>query len=462
MLKTLPFLTSKRFWLGLAGVLGVMLILGFVWFKTKPDEVDALELRRSDFLASLTITGEVRADQTTNLGAPATARITEIAVDEGDAVLKGQLLVRMEQGAVQAQAAQARANVAVSQAALADLRQWRRQEEITQLGARVEEARQALAQANAQMKSAQTQSGLDTATRARYEKLYQQEFISRQELDEVTSRAGASSENTAAVRAQQQQAAARLKQAQADLAIARNGPTAPAISQASANVRSAQGAAEAAQSELDQRNIHAGFSGVVTARFHEPGDMVTAGQSILQLAAPDSMEVVAFVEEADIADIQLRQKAYVVLDAHPDTVLTGQVVRRGSRVNPENGTVEVTIRFTADALNNFSLLPGMTCDVNILRGELKNVLVVPTMAVRNVDGVTQVYRFDGNHLKPVTVTIRKITADRVEILSGVAAGDRIAAVARPGLLEKRSVAPHVIEAAETDNATGTKKKQKGL
>jgi HlyD family secretion protein len=191
-----------------------------------------------------------------------------------------------------------------------------------------------------------------------------------------------------------QSAAAGLRAAEAQVQIAREAVVAAeaGLLMADANLQYAQAAERQHAAELDQawidlaRTVIAAPSdGVVIGRDVDRGQTVAASLEAPTLftIAQDlrQMEVHAKVDEADIGQIRVGQRASFTVDAYPGRIFSGTVVQ--IRKAPEMVENVVTYTVVLSARNpDRVLLPGMTAIVQVVVAEAENVLTVPNAAVR--------------------------------------------------------------------------------
>lgn len=405
-----------------------------------------VRLTREDVLASLTVTGEIRARISVAVSSPINARITDIPVDVGDRVQVGDIVAVLDQDEVQARLREAVARLNQSEAALRNVLQGTRPEEIQRLRGQVSETRAGITQSQAELTTAQARLQ-DAQRRARRaERLFQQEFISRQDLDQAMTEEAAATGEVQRVRGNIQAARSRLAQVQQQLLQAQRGPTEPEISEARAARQAAAAQVQAIRSEVRDRYIRSSTTGVVVERIQDPGEIAIPGQPIVRIANRSTLEGIAFVEESDLPRVSVGDRAFIVLDSRPDRPVEGTVTKIGSEVNPENGTVEVTVMLMEEA-TDVRLLPGMTADINIITAVLPDALVIPATSVERLNGRTVVYLLLGRRLLRQPVEIRRISLDHYEVLQGVKAGDLIASDADPDLLKIRRVKPVLTNSA---------------
>ena len=148
----------------------------------------------------------------------------------------------------------------------------------------------------------------------------------------------------------------------------------------------------------------------------EEGQTVAAGfntPTLFNIAADlTQMRVIADVDEADIGGIEEGQRATFTVDAYPEDVFEGTVVqvRLGEKSSSTTSSV-VTYEVVINAPNNdLKLKPRLTANVTIYKQEKKNVVVVPSRALRftpnpsnakgyvvnNIDAPQKVWTLQGN------------------------------------------------------------------
>ncbi len=162
------------------------------------------------------------------------------------------------------------------------------------------------------------------------------------------------------------------------------------------------------------------------------GDSCWRGEKVLEIPDLRRMRAVGQVDEADAGRVAPGQKVSLRLDAHPDTVFTGAVssvrgsVQPRSRANP--GKV-VELGIDLDRTDSQQMSPGMRFVGTIEIERATRVLTVPAEAVLNrADGPVVLRRRSGRWGRPEEVRPRlgRRNATRVEVVSGLAEGDRVA------------------------------------
>ncbi|MGD9652642.1 MAG: efflux RND transporter periplasmic adaptor subunit [Candidatus Dadabacteria bacterium] len=138
-----------------------------------------------------------------------------------------------------------------------------------------------------------------------------------------------------------------------------------------------------AKTNVEGSVIRAPIDGIVLSRSVDPGESVTAdGKTLFVISSDlDEMKIDARVSEADIGKVSAGQSAKFRVDAYPNDVFTGAVtqVRNEPIVTNNVVTYNVVVMTKNDSMK---LKPGMSAEVRIVVSDKKNVLRVPTAALR--------------------------------------------------------------------------------
>lgn len=141
-----------------------------------------------------------------------------------------------------------------------------------------------------------------------------------------------------------------------------------------------------ASKQLANAEVLAPMEGAVLRRLVEQGEYAKAGDALFWVGKPKPLQVLAEIDEEDIAKVTLRQKAFIKADAFPDMAIQGVVSKLIPKGDPVNKIflAEITVPDEAD------LRIGMTTEVNIVVTEKPGVLLVPAAAY--VNGKVWVYK----------------------------------------------------------------------
>lgn len=306
-------------------VVAILVIANLSASSDKGFDVTSGVVERGDIISKVTATGRVNPKTEVKIQASVQATIVELPVKEGDHVHAGDLLVKLDQTRYKAAVRMAKANLASAKAEM-------KQNEANKL-----EAELALNRA---------------------EKLFDKGLLSEEEQI--------------------------ARKTAYDVAVARYEASQFQVEQNQANVIQAQ-------DQLDKTVLLSPMAGVITELNAEVGEIVLVGTMnnpgtvIMTVSDLSEIEVEAEVDETDIANVDLGQKAEIRVDAFPDTTFKGVVTEVGN-------SAKVSGSSSQDLVTNFlvkvqftktyePVRPGMTAEVDITTGEHDSVLYVPIQAV---------------------------------------------------------------------------------
>ncbi|MGP1675786.1 MAG: HlyD family secretion protein [Burkholderiales bacterium] len=298
-------------------------------------------------------------------------RIVELPVREGDSAQAGQVLVRIDDGIARARLAQAQADIeaarARAEAARAALALLRREipHAIAASEAGVATARTELAQAEAARK--QDARDLGRAQRLETDKFVGPQFVERAELALNTHQE------------QRDAALAGVERARQALNDARLGPERIRVRQAElaaalGALATAQAKSAEAQSALDDLTLTSPAAGVITSRYANSGEVITAGAPIFELVDLDRLYLKVFVPEKEIGKVRRGLAARIYSDAFPDQPFAATVRYIGSRAEftpkevqtpDERVKLMYEVRLYLDRNPAHTLTPGLPADAMI-------------------------------------------------------------------------------------------------
>jgi RND family efflux transporter MFP subunit len=198
---------------------------------------------------------------------------------------------------------------------------------------------------------------------------------------------------------------------------------------------------ELQQTDLDNATIRAPFSGIAISKDAQPGEMVSpvsAGggftrTGICTIVDMHSLEIEVDVNESYINRVTPSQDVSAVLDAYPDWQIPARVITIVPTADRQKATVLVRIAFKK---LDPRILPDMGVKVTFLRNDTDKsraaaaanaqpVTLVPKAAIK-VDGdVSVAFVIKGEVVERRAVRVGGTDGDRVEVLAGLHAGDRV-------------------------------------
>ena len=267
----MPKKISKR---ALGWIIGVsaVLVVAFIGFQIWKAKQNALP--------EGIVSGNGRLEgKLVDIAAKEALRVKEILVDEGAIVQPGQVLVRLDTATLDAQMAEANANIAA--------------------------AEERLAEANATIVKTKEEIGLAETEAARSQRLVQEGAGSQRELDVNTTKLG----TTKATRAE---ADAAMRTARQQIAVARES-------------------AEAVKTRIDDATLRSPVKGRVLYRLAEPGEVLASGGKALTLVNLEDIYMEIFLPSEHAASLKIDAESRIVLDFLPNQAIPAYV----SFVSPE-------------------------------------------------------------------------------------------------------------------------------
>jgi len=312
-------------------------------------------------------TATVRARTAAVLSSHVMAYVREVSVESGDHVREGQILVALD-------ARELDSHVLRAQAAEA-------------------EAMSAIPEAEGGVAGAQANLDLAQSTFKRMQELASKKSISDQEFDE---------------------ASARLKSAQAACEMARAKRR--QLDSKTAQVRQEL---RAAGMMRDYARIAAPFSGVVTARSVEPGNLAVPGAPLLTLERDGNHRLEASVEESRLPFLKRGQSVDVVLEA-----LDRRFTARVSEIEPSVDAASRTYMVKIDLPAVPHLRSGMFGRARFALGT-RQVMAIPPRAILERGQLESVLVVEDGLAHTRLVTTGERGPASVEVLSGLSAGEKI-------------------------------------
>lgn len=198
-----------------------------------------------------------------------------------------------------------------------------------------------------------------------------------------------------------------------------------------------------AQTNLGYATITSPIDGVVLSKEVEEGQTVASSfntPTLFKIARDlTDMRVIADVDEADIGDVKEGQRVTFTVDAFPDDTFEGQVTQVRQEATTESNVVTYEVVISAPN-DDLKLKPGLTANVVIFTMEAKDVLAVPSKALRftpreamlnsdetitDTDAKEKVWVKEGTNLKAVAVETGMTNGTLTQITKGLKPGTHV-------------------------------------
>lgn len=361
--------------------------------------VAAATVRRGDITSTFALTGNVVPAQQANLTSVISGAVRSVAVQIGEHVRAGELIVQIDDSTLQAQLQQDEAQLASAQSHLTQTR-------ANDVGNS--------ATANANLSSAKITYEMAAANLRRNQQLLAQGYVSQSAFDQAQQQFS---------QAQAQYQAAQVQAQNANLGSRTTSAGQADIKAAQAAVAQAQAQVNFVQAQIAQSAITSPFDGVVTQRNVDPGSLAAPSQTLVQVSQVDPIFVNVGIPDEDLQYVSVGRAARVVVDTLPGRSWTGKI--QFLNAGASQGTLSYLARI---AIPNSDLLlkSGMVANVTFVQANRTGVLIAPRVAIAQTPTGNAVYIAQDKKAKMVPVKVGVETQNDAEISGpGIAQGTQV-------------------------------------
>jgi HlyD family secretion protein len=414
---------KSRRWLIIVLVLVLAALLGAYWFKKnaepKGEEIEVAEVEKRTIKETVSASGRIYPEVEVVISSDVSGEIVNLYVEEGDSVVTGQLLLKIDPEAYLSTVQRGAANLNNAKAQLSSSR------------AQIETNRAQKMELETQLKQAKR-------VHDRNSELFKQGVVSQAQFDETLAQVEATqasiNSSDAGIRASSENAKA------AEFMVASN-----------------EASLQELRTNLSRTSIKAPNSGVISSLSVEKGERVVgtaqmAGTEIMRISNLNTMEAQVEVSENDILKVSFGDKVEIEVDAYIDKKFAGTVTEIANSATNVAGTTSATASLNTDQVTNFIVKirldpasyasevasgiqypfrPGMSASVDIITDVREDVLTVPIQAVtvRLEDEDADEEKYDEVVFTNEADTVRKIKIttgiqddEYIEITNGVEDG----------------------------------------
>jgi HlyD family secretion protein len=379
---------SSALWIA-AGIALILIFFGVQRFTRQKLRLRVAESQVQDLVKTTSTNGKVEPQPEVNFEAhaPEAGLVSELYVHPGEHVLKGKLLLRLQDTDAQARLATASAALRGAEASL----------QTVQAGGS-QHARLALLGDIAKAKLERDQAASSLAT-----------------IQKLEAQGAAAPSEVAQARQRFQIADTTVK----SLEQQKSEPFAPAdLAHAQSAVAEAQAGYAAAVQVISQSNVISPISGTVYSLPVSRYEYVQPGTQLVEVADLAKLRVRAYFDEPEIGDLQLNNPVTIVWDAKPGRTWHGRITGLPSTIITY-GTRNVGEVLVSVDDSDGTLLPNTNVTVTVITRQVRNALTVPREALHIEDGLDYVYVVSGNTLRRQRVVVGELNLTEVQILSGL-------------------------------------------
>ncbi|MDD4025529.1 MAG: efflux RND transporter periplasmic adaptor subunit [Kiritimatiellae bacterium] len=359
----------------LAVLVTLLLLFGYVALRSgpmAPVQVTVTQIENHAVMPSLFGIGTVEARYTYRIGPTLAGRVLRVNVDVGDKVVTGQVLGEMDP---------------------VDM-----QDRVAALDAAQKRAAALVTASEAQVRDAEARKIYAGTQALRYDQALQVRAVSEETRDAKEQERQVHDAGLAAALADLEAARHELERTRADL--------------------------EALIKQRDNLRLIAPTNGLVVARDAEPGTTVVAGQSVVEVVAPETLWINVRFDQLRSKGLQAGLPAQIVLRSQKGHPLAGRVLR----VEPlaDSVTEEMLAKVVFDSVTEPLPPIGELAEVTLTLPALPSGPSLPNAAIRRIDGKLGVWQVINGalHFTPVKLGAADLDG-QVQILEGLKAGDQV-------------------------------------
>jgi HlyD family secretion protein len=343
----------------------VLIIGGYYWYKKSNPTSTAVQYvteaaEKGTIISSVSASGNMIVDNSASVDPTINGTVTNLVVSVGDKVKKGQLLFNIVND---------------------------------QLGVSLDQARASYTQAQGSLVSAKA----------------------NKDQAEATYKADKKSSSTAS---HEQKEADKKKIDAAEISVT--------VAEQSLSASSAS--LDFALQQANKRNVMSPINGTVNAVNIKNGDNLGASSSnhVAPIIVGDlnTLKAQVQVNEVDIPNVQMGQKATLTFDALPNFTAIGKVEKMDSLGTTTQGVVTYNITIALDSLDQ-RIKPDMSVTAEIITQVKQDVVIIPLSAVKTQNGSSYVQVLNGQTPDQVPVNVGISNTNSAEITSGIRAGDNV-------------------------------------
>ncbi len=346
----------------------VILVAAVIWRsqnKPKGEKVAVEQAEKRTIVEEVSASGKIFPQTEVKISSDVSGEIVDLLVEEGDSVVSGQLLARIDPDAFESQVERGIAGVNSAKAQLAN-------------------AKSQVEQFEAQKEQIEAQLVNAREIQERNEQLYEEGVISEADYQQSLSNLRALEAN--------------LKSAKANIKAAKESARSAKFS-----VESSQATLKELQTSLDRTDIYAPMNGIISRLDVEEGERVVGtiqmtGTEMMRIANLNAMEVRVEVSENDVPRVSIGDEVSIEVDAYIDRTFRGKVTQIANSATNAATSASLTsdqvtnfeVRINIDPASYQDLIspqkpypfrPGMSASVDIRTEVEENALSVPIQAV---------------------------------------------------------------------------------
>ena len=374
--------------------------------------VETAEVKKDDFKIIYNYSGTAEYAGKRKLSAQIGGEITDIYVEEGDKIKKGDLLAKIKDQEIKNNLNSA--ETAVKEAEIA-LKKAEISKEISENN---------LTESRAALNEAQSNYSQWKSDYERDKKLYQKNAIAEAKFEQTKTQFKKAAAQVERMKAAAASAEKSVEIAELDIENSRE------------KLKKAENELENARLKLKDTELRSPITAKIVRDFAEEGEFTGMGQPLFKIAQPDRLEVKVQVGMKDLNKLKIGTKALISSPAFKNINLEAEISEIASTADPKSRTTEVTFNLKK---NNLSLKDGSFVSAALVAESYEGVLIIPEKAVFEYQNKDHVYLIKEGKAVRKKVETGVSNGYYTIVNSSLAAGDIIAVSNLNDLQDKQNV-----------------------
>jgi len=362
----------------------------------KPVRVNAEKITRRELLVTVTATstGTIKTDKEVKITTERPGKIRKLLVDEGDIVNRENPIAELTMDEIEIKLDQVRARLESVK---------------LQAGEKARYIKYLKKDIDAQIKETEAVLKDSRSRFNRYKELFHKGYVSGITFDTIKKERDVAE-------ASYRRAVARRSQLDAERV---------AFNALKEKIKETEARDDLTRLDYNRSFITSPIDGVITSLPVKVGETLAKGAPVATVSDTANLHIEAPVDEADAAKVSKGQEVRIIMDAYPDKVFYGTVsaispVVLGKRLESKTFRVKVDFKDHPPMLKL-----GMSADVEIIVGKVRDSLIVPTQSIMEVKGKRYVYMISDNKARYKEVETGLFNWNFTEVGSGLKDGDLI-------------------------------------
>ncbi len=398
----------KKLWL-LAPIPIIFLLWWALGTRDAVPQIHFAQVRRAELQSTVSTNGKIEPAKWAAARAETTGVVRTVSVQQGEAVSAGQALITMDASSAYAELASAQARTQAAKGEDATLAQGGRAATVAQF--------------DDQIKAAQATVGIAQRRYESFQRLLPQQAATKMQVDDARdSLAQAQAQLT------QLQDQRRVLVTQTDRVVTK------------ARLQDAEAALSVAQKRLGWTVVRSPLAGTLYQFDIRVGAYLQPGELVGLVGQLDQVKVVVYVDEPDLGRVRRGLPVAITWEARAGQIWQGRVEKLPTQI-VALGTRNVGEVTTIVDNPDHDLLPGVTVYATIVAAQVRNALTIPKGALRTVAGQTGVYKLAERTVAWTPVKVGISDVHSVQILSGLNQNDRVALPSEGDIHDAAKVKP---------------------